>query len=337
MANLTATYMGLELKSPLILGSCNLTEKPGVPEELEEAGIGAIVYKSLFEEQIQLEGLQMSEDMSEYEYRSAEMERLFPAIEHSGPKEHLYKLEKLKKRVNVPVIASLNAIYEPTWVDYAKQLESTGVDALELNLFSEPRYFETSGESVEEKQLQIIESVKKAVKIPVSLKLSLFYTNPLNFIKKADEFGVNGYVLFNRFFHPEINLNDEEFYFPWHLSDTKDSLLAIRFAGLLYGNLEGSVCASRGVYSAKDVLKLILAGADTVQVVSTVYKNKPKVISEILGEMSKWMDEKGYKSLDDFRGKLSRKNLKDPFVYQRGQYVDILMSNEEIFKKYPTI
>lgn len=337
MANLTATYMGIELKSPLILGACNLTEKPGIPEELEEAGIGAIVYKSLFEEQIQLEELQMSEDMSEYEYRSAEMERLFPTIEHAGPKEHLYKLEKLKKRVNVPVIASLNAIYEPTWVDYAKQLESTGIDGLELNLFSEPRYFETSGESVEEKQLQIIESVKKAVNIPVSLKLSLFYTNPLNFIKKADEFGIDGYVLFNRFFHPEIDLYHEEFNFPWHLSDTKDSLLGIRFAGLLYGNLEGSVCASRGVYSAKDVLKLILAGADTVQMVSTVYKNKPKVVSEILEEMSKWMDEKGYKLLDDFRGKLSRKNLKDPFVYQRGQYVDILMSNEEIFKKYPTI
>jgi len=139
--------------------------KPGVAEQLEEAGIGAIVYKSLFEEQVQLEGLQMSEDLSEYEYRNAEMERLFPSIEHAGPKEHLFNLEKLKKSVNIPVIASLNAIYEPTWIEYAKELEKTGVDGLELNLYTVPGYFEMEGNAVEAKQVQIIEAVKKAVNI----------------------------------------------------------------------------------------------------------------------------------------------------------------------------
>ncbi len=337
MADLSTTYMGIKLRSPLILGSCNLVMKPGVAEQLEEAGIGAIVYKSLFEEQVQLEDLQMSEDLSEYEYRNAEMERLFPSIEHAGPKEHLFNLEKLKKSVNVPVIASLNAIYEPTWIEYAKELEKTGVDGLELNLYAVPGYFEMEGNAVEAKQVQIVEAVKQAVSIPVSVKISLFYTNPLNFIKKVDEAGADAYVLFNRFFQPDIDVDEEEFYFSWSLSNRKDSLMALRFAGLLYGNLDGSICAGRGVYNAKDVIKLILAGADAVQIVSTIYKNKPEVVSDILMDLNRWMDENEYKSLDDFRGKLSRKNLKDPFVYQRGQYVDIIMNSEEIIKKYPMV
>src|SRR5690554_5143370 len=277
MANLSTTYMGIELKSPLILGSCNLIMQPGFAEQLEEAGIGALVYKSLFEEQIQLEALQMSEDLGEYDFRSSEAERLFPNIEHAGPREHLYNIEKLKKKVNIPVIASLNAIYESTWIEYAKELEKTGVDGLELNLYSTPTYFEESGQLIEEKQLQIVESVKQAVSIPVSVKLSMFYTNPLNFIKRLDEKGAAGYVLFNRFFYPDIDVDIESFHFPWNLSNRKDHLLAMRFAGLLYGNLDGSVCGSGGIYTSQDVIKMLLSGADAVQLVSTIYKNKPEV------------------------------------------------------------
>lgn len=337
MASLSTTYMGVKLKNPLILGACNLVSKPGVVEQLEEAGIGAVVYRSLFEEQVQLEDLQMSEDLTEYEYRNAEMERLFPSIEHAGPKEHLYNLEKLKKKIDIPVFASLNAIYEPTWVEYAKELEKTGVDGLEINLYAVPGYFEVSGQSIEEKQIQIVEAVKQAVNIPVSVKISLFYTNPLNFIKKVDEAGADGFVLFNRFFQPDIDIETQEFYYPWELSNRKDQMVSLRFTGLLHGNVEGSVCASRGIYNSKDVIKMILAGADTVQLVSTIYKNKPSVVSDILIDLNKWMDENEYKTLDDFRGKLSRKNMKDPFSYQRAQYVDILMKSDTVFKKYPMV
>ena len=337
MANLSTTYMGIQLKSPLILGSCNLVLQPGMAEQLESAGIGAIVYKSLFEEQIQLENLQLSEELSEYEYRNAEMEHLFPAIEHAGPKEHLYNIEKLKKKLSVPVIASLNAIYESTWIEYAKELEKTGVDALELNLYATPGYFEEPGSLMEERQIQIVESVKQAVKIPVGVKISNQYTNPLNFIKRLDEAGADGYVLFNRFFHPDIDTEIENFHFPWNLSSPKDYLLALRFTGMLYGNLDGSICASGGIYTAKDVLKMILAGADAIQIVSALYKYKPEIVSDILMDLNNWMDEHQYKSLDEFRGNLSRIKLKDPYVYQRGQYVDILMKSEEVFKKYPMV
>jgi dihydroorotate dehydrogenase (fumarate) len=335
MANLETTYMGVKLKNPLILGACNLVSKPGFAEQLEESGIGAVVYRSLFEEQVQLEDLQMTEDLTEYEYRNAEMERLFPRIEHAGPKEHLYELEKFKKKLSIPVFASLNALYEPTWIEYAKELESTGVDGLELNLYNVPGYFEQSGQSIEDKQVQIVEAVKQTVKIPVSVKISLFYTNPLNFIKRVDEAGADAYVLFNRFFQPDINVEGQEFHFPWELSNPKDRMISLRFAGLLYGNLEGSICTSRGIYNWEDVIRMILAGADTVQLVSTIFKNKTGVVSEILTGMSHWMDEKGYKTLDDFKGKLSRKNIKDPFVYQRAQYVEILMHSDDVFKKYP--
>ncbi|HPF52895.1 MAG TPA: tRNA-dihydrouridine synthase, partial [Draconibacterium sp.] len=218
MADLSTTYMGVKLKNPLILGASNLVSKPDVIKQIEAAGIGAIVYRSLFEEQIQLENLQMDEQLSEYENRNAEMTSLFPGLEHAGPKEHLYNVEKLVKSVNVPVFASLNAIYEPTWVEYAKELEKTGIAGLEINLYAVPGYFERTGDQIEDKQIQIVKAIKKAVNIPVSVKISLFYTNPLNFIKKVDEAGADAYVLFNRFFQPEIDIDKEEYYYPWELS-----------------------------------------------------------------------------------------------------------------------
>jgi dihydroorotate dehydrogenase (fumarate) len=337
MADLSSTYMGVGLKNPIILGASNLVSKPEVVKELEEAGIAAIVYKSLFEEQIQLENLQFDEEINEYANRNSEMTRLFPDIEYAGPKEHLFNLKKLKQAASVPVFASLNAMYEPSWIEYAKLLEGTGIDGLELNLYATPGYFEVGASSIEEKQFQIVKSVKRAVKIPVSVKLSPFYTNTLNFIKKLDEAGVDGFVMFNRFFQPEIDIENEIFHFPWELTQARDHQLALRYAGLLHGNVAGNICASRGIYTSDDVIRLLLAGADVVQIVSAIYKNQPAIVATMLTELSQWMDKKGYKSLRDFRGKLSRKSLKDPYVYQRAQYVDILMRSEEIFKKYPMV
>ncbi len=329
--------MGLKLKNPLVLGASNLVTKPEVIKQLEEAGIAAIVYKSLFEEQIQLESLQFDDELHEYEERHAEMTSIFPDLEHAGPKEHLFNVKTLKENTSVPIIASLNAIYEISWVEYAKELEKAGVDALEINLYATPGYFEIQGAGIEDKQVQVVKSVKKAVKIPVSVKLSPFYTNTLNFIKKLDEAGADGYVLFNRFFQPDIDIQEELFYYPWELTQEKDYKLALRYAGLLYGNIDASICASRGISSSEDVIKMLLAGADVVQVVSAIYRYQPTFADKVLNELNGWMDQKGYKSLADFRGKLSRKNLKDPFAYQRAQYVDILMKSEEVFKKYPMI
>ncbi len=152
-----------------------------------------------------------------------------------------------------------------------------------------------------------------------------------------DEADINGLVMFNRFFQPEIDIETEEFQFPWELSQERDHQLALRYAGLLYGNIASEICASRGIYTSEDVIRLILAGADAVQMVSAIYKNQPSHIAKVLEGINAWMDKKGYQTLNDFKGKLSRKNMKDPFTYQRAQYIDILMKSEEIFKKYPMV
>ncbi|MGD9556952.1 MAG: dihydroorotate dehydrogenase-like protein, partial [Mangrovibacterium sp.] len=279
MPDLSTTYMGLKLKNPVILGASNLVSKPEMIEQLEEAGIAAVVYKSLFEEQIRLESIQLEEELHEYENRSAEMTSIFPDLEHAGPKEHLLNIKNLKNRIHIPLIGSLNALYELTWIDYARELEQAGVDAIEINLFAVPGYFETEGRKIEDRQVQIVQSVRKAVQIPVSVKLSPFYTNTLNFIKKLDEAGADGFVLFNRFFQPDINIQEELFYFPWELSREKDYQLALRYSGLLYENTDAGICASNGITDHEDIIRLLLAGTNAVQMVSAIYKHQPPYVT----------------------------------------------------------
>lgn len=337
MADLRTTYMGVPLKNPIILGASGMVEDFETIKQVERAGIGAIVYKSLFEEQIQLEEVQLDEMLGEYNDRNAEMVNLFPDVKHAGAKEHLHRVKKLKENVDVPVFASLNAIYDSTWVEYAKELEQTGIDGLELNFYDVPTDLAVSGSSIEQKQLQILKEVKNAVSIPVSVKLSPFYVNPLNFIKQLDNEKLDGLVLFNRFFQPEINIETEEFFYPFDLTHDKEYQLALRFTGLLYGNINANIIASRGISDGSDVIKMLLAGATAVQSVSTIYRNKAKHITLMLETLENWMDKKGYKTIDDFRGKLAMKNLKDPYAYRRAHYISILMKSKDVLVKYPMI
>ncbi|MFO7829702.1 MAG: dihydroorotate dehydrogenase-like protein [Bacteroidales bacterium] len=338
MADLTTTYLGLKLKNPVIAGSSNLAMSIENAKAMEKAGVAAIVYKSLFEEQINFEAAEMDEDLEAYNERHAEMITLYPEMEHAGPKDHLLQLKKLKENVSIPVIASLNAIYEETWIEYAKLIEETGVDAIELNLYSVPKKFELTGKAMEDKQLEIVQSIKKSVKIPISVKISPFYSNTLNFIKQLDDLKVDGLVLFNKLFEPEIDIKEEKHIFPFNLSSKGDYRLALRYAGLLHGNIKANMSAGSGIFDGEDVIKMLLAGSDTVQVVSTLYKNKIGQITKILNEIDAWMEQKGYQTIDAFRGKLARINTKDPFVYLRAQYVDILLNtSEQLLKKYPMV
>lgn len=335
MADLSTTYMGLKLKNPVIAGSSNLALHIDNIKAMEDAGIGAIVYKSLFEEQINLESAQMDDDMHLYDDRHAEMVRLFPNIEHAGPKEYLVQLKKIKKSSSVPIIASLNAIYIESWIEYAKLIEETGVDALEINLYTIPKNFELKGSEYEHNQLEVVKAVKKALKIPVAVKLSNAYSNPLNFISEIDKLNIDGLVLFNRFFEPEIDIDSEKHIFPFNLSNKGDYRNSLRYAGLLYGNIKADISSASGIFDGDDAIKMLLAGATTVQVVSTLYKNKFGQITKILNDIQSWMDKKEYTSINDFRGKLSRKNTNDPYVYKRSQYVDILLnSSDQILRKY---
>jgi len=337
MVDLRTKYLGIELKNPIIIGASNLVTKLDNVKRAEQAGAAAIVYKSLFEEQIQLESAQLDDALDEYNDRNAEMVNIFPKIEHAGPEEHLVNLRKVKESIKIPVIASLNAIYKESWIEYARLLEQTGVDALELNFFYVPRDLETDGRDVTTQQLDILKEVRINVKVPVSIKLSPFYANPLNIISHMNKLGVNGFVLFNRLFQPDIDIEKQEHFSPFNLSNPEDHKLSLRFVGLTYGTINGSVCANTGIYTGADVVKMILAGADCVQVVSTVYKNRVEYVANMLRDLEAWMESKNYGSLADFRGKLSNKKLNDPFVYKRAQYIDLLLKSETIFKKYPVI
>ncbi len=335
MANLSSSYMGIELKNPIIVGASNLVTDMDTAKQMEQAGAAAIVYKSLFEEQIQLESLEMQQDLEEYNEIHAEMITLFPDLQHAGPEEHLLNLKNLKNEVSIPVIASLNCVYDITWAEYAMELEKAGADALELNFYATPRDFEKEGKEIVEEQVAIVKKVKAKVTIPVSVKISPFYTNPLKVIAEMDKAGADAVVLFNRLFQPDIDVEAEEMHFPWNLSNKEDSRLSLRFAGLLYGNINAQICGNTGIFEGSDVAKMLLAGADTVQVVSTLYRNKPEQIGKIISSLEEWMDAKKYGSIADFKGKLSMKNINDPYAYKRAQYVDILMKADRIFQRYP--
>lgn len=335
MNKLTTNYLGIELKNPLIVGASNLVTDKNNLKKLEEKGAAAIVYKSLFEEQIQLESLQLKDQLDKYNERHAEMIDLFPGIDHAGPEEFLHELQRAKEAVNIPIIANVNAVNPGSWVEYAKQIEQTGVDALELNLYHLPKNFEKEGKEIVKEHVDILTEVKKNTNLPISVKLTPFYTNILKLIKALDNEGAQGFVLFNRLFQPDIDIDREEHHFPYNLSNQNDNRLPLRFSGLLYNNINANICASRGIFTGEDLIKMVMAGADCVQVVSTIYKNGIDQVEKIIKDLDNWMENKNYSSLDDFKGKLSNDSLKDPFAYKRAQYIDILMKSDKIFTKHP--
>jgi len=339
MTDLKTTYMGLDLKNPIIIGASNLVTNIDNLKRMEDAGAAAIVYKSLFQEQVELENLEHHELKSEYEDRNAEMVKLFHnySNESSGLSDHLTALRKAKESVAIPVFASINAINNETWVDYAKRVEETGVDGIELNMYTSPEKSGTDYEDIEAQQVRILRDVKSAVSIPVSVKLSPFYSNPLKLISDFEKAGADAFVLFNRLYQPDIDIDAEKHHFPYTLSSREDSRLSLRFAGMLYGKTKASVCANTGIISGHDVIKMILAGADTVQIVSTLYINQIEVISTMLSELEKWMHDKDYQTIDSFRGKLSMINSENKLPYHRVQYMDFMMTTTQILKKFKVI
>ena len=331
--------MGIELKNPVIIGASNIVTDIDNLKRIERAGAAAVVYKSLFEEQIQLENLEMFERKTEYSDRNAEMVNLFPVSISGTPDimEHLCALKKAKDSITIPLFASINAVLEETWIEYAKKIEDTGVDGLELNFYSVPENMDGESENIEDKQVRILRDIKAAVNIPVSVKLSSYHTNPLKHISYLENAGADAFVLFNRLFQPDIDIQAEEHHFPYSLSNSEDNRLPLRFAGLLYGNTKASVCTNTGIMNGSDVIKMILAGADCVQIVSTVYLNQIEVINTMIRELGRWMDSKGYNTIESFRGKLSKKNSENKLPYHRAQYMDFMMTTSQILKKYKII
>ena len=333
MANLKTNYLGLELRNPIIAGASNLSDSVEKAIQLQEAGAGAIVYKSLFEEQIQLEELEMEKGMEAYDERHAEMIKLFPSLKHASTEAHLQKLREVSNALSIPIIASINAVFSDSWVEYAKKVEQTGVDAIEINFYHTPKDFGVSGASVIAEQVEITKRIKTAISIPISVKLSPFYANPLHVASQLSNAGADGIVLFNRTFQPDIDVEHEKLVQRMSLSSPEEMLLPLRFTGLAFGHIPSDICASTGIYSGHDVAKMLLAGASAVQVVSALYKKKIDHISDMLNELESWMDKKGYPDIPHFQGKLSKMNINHPTAYQRSQYVDLLLNGESMLSK----
>ncbi len=331
--SLSTYYGGLTLKNPIVIGSSNIVSDVENLVKLEEAGAAAIVYKSLFEEQIELESFKMDQMSESYSNWDAEHTTFFPSARHAGPAEHLRQLKEARRKIKIPLIGSLNCINDESWLTYALKMEDTGIDGLELNFYNNNLDFNASSEVIEEKQIKTIELVRAGVRLPLFVKLSPFYTNTLRLISRMDKVNVDGFILFNRLFQPDIDIEEEQHHYPYIFSSENDNRLALRYAGLLHKKIKGTIVCNTGILNGKDVVKMILAGAQAVQVVSAVYKKGINTITHMLEEMEGWMKKKGYDSLEDFQGKLSKENLADPFAYKRAQYVDILMKSE-IFMQY---
>jgi len=334
MANLKTKYMGIELDNPIILGACNMSNNLDKIKKAEEFGVGAIVYKSLFEEQIQLEALQLDEELTEFNDIYAEMLTIHPNINFAGPDNHLMNLRKTKESLSIPVIASLNAINYDTWIKYAKLICETGVDGIELNFYHIPSDFNKTATEIEDEQVEIVKAIRKNISIPISVKLSSDYSNMLSFINRLDQTGIDAFVLFNSFFQPNINIVTEKHIKSFNFSNEGDYKKSLRYSGLLFENIKADICGSYGIFTGADVIKLILSGASCVQGVSTFYKNGLKQIASIKKELVDWMENKNYKSIDDFKGKLAKNKLSNgSFAYKRAQYVELLMNSEDIFGK----
>lgn len=336
MTDLRTEYMGIDLKNPVIVGASKLTGDMSTLKELEKAGAGAVVTASLFEEQIRIQDERLEDTFLDLGGMH-QTELNLSSFSGSLPEEHLYWVEKAVKTLDIPVIASLNATDEKIWTDWAKKLEGTGVAGLELNLYSVPLRFDRTSSDMEDDQIRIIRKVTEAVQIPVSVKLSPYYANPLNIMAKMDRAGARGFVLFNRFFQPDIDVHSMSSKYTFDLSSPMENRLALRFTALLHNRIKGSLCSSTGISSADDVIKMILAGADCVQMVSALYQNRISWLGSVLKDIQKWMKSQGFENLQSFRGKMDKENSEDPYAYERAQYVKILLESANSTGKNPLL
>lgn len=323
MANLSVKYMGLNLRNPIIVGSSGLTEKEGTIRNLEQNGAAAVVLRSLFEEEIVLEKearlSQMQsgrslypESLDFYQYEDAPRE---------STTEYLELIHSVKKQVSIPVLASINCMTAQQWTWFPKELEMAGADALELNLFILPSDLDRSARENEKVYFDIIGEVAEKVKIPVSLKISYYFSNLATMIKRLSETSISGLVLFNRFYSPDINLDNFEITSGSVLSSPGDLSLSLRWIAIMAERVNCDLAASTGIHDGAAVIKQVLAGATAVQVVSAIYRHGGERIGEMLHDLETWMGKHGFSSIDDFRGKLSQGKSENPAAFERVQFM----------------
>jgi dihydroorotate dehydrogenase (fumarate) len=325
MSDLSTTYMGLKLPSPLVVASSSISNKVENFQSAEASGAGAIVLRSLFEEQIEAAETELQEAIAFQADANPEARSYLPP-QRIGPREYLRLLEKAKRSVRIPVIASLNASAPGSWSEYAKQLEDSGADAIEVNIYNVNAAIGVTGDEVERQYLEIVRSVRRTVKVPVALKLSPFFTSFANVAKRFDDEGVNALVLFNRFLQPDIDLDRMALNSSMQLSNPWEMLLPLRWTAILHGRVKCDLAASTGVHDAAGVVKMLLAGSTVVQLAAALLRNGVTHLATLRSGLQEWMERGHFSAVDDFRGTLSQKEAKDPRAFERAQYVNLILS-----------
>ena len=319
-------YMGMDLKSPLVAGASPICDNIDNIKKLEDAGASALVLLSLFQEQVIQEQKEILYHSIVGNYISPESTAFFPEPDEyrHTPDEYLNLIRKAKSTVAIPVIGSLNGANAEGWTDFAAKIEEAGADGLELNIYYIPTDFNLSGSEIENNYINIIKSVKSAVKIPVAVKLSPFFSNMANMARRIDEAGADALVLFNRFYQPDIDL--EELVVKPHivLSNPLELRLPLRWIAILKGRIKAGLAATSGVHGYEDVLKAIMAGADVVQLASALLQHGIGHLTKIETDLVRWMEEKEYKSIKQMQGSLSQQKNADPSAYERAQYMKAL-------------
>jgi len=326
--DLTTTYLGLNLRSPLVVSASPLSEDIQNVRKMEDAGASAVVLYSIFEEQFSLEQRELHYHTESAAYSSAEAQTYFPEADdyRTGPEEYLNLIRNAKEAVNIPIIASLNGSTPGGWTKFAKQFQEAGADAIELNVYYIPTNIEESGEKVEQTYIDILKQVKDAVDIPVSIKLSPFFSNMANMAKKLDDAGANGLVLFNRFYQPDVDLEELEVKPQIQLSHSSASRLPLRWIAILKNNIKADLAATSGIHTGYDVIKMMMAGANVAMFASALLKNGIYHLTEVEKEMTEWLVENEYISAKQMIGSMCQKNVGDPSSYERAQYMKALTS-----------
>lgn len=319
--DLSVSYLGLKIKSPVVVGSSSLTASVENLKKIEASGAGAVVLKSIFEEEIYNEYSSILEKEKDAEFPDVRFLDYYDyKIKQDNIKKYLELIKEAKAALSIPVIASINCVSSWEWSFFAKKLEEAGADALEVNLFTLPSDFSKTCTSVEESYLSTMQKIKAAVNIPVSVKLSYYFADLAAFVKKASEH-VDGVVLFNRFFHPDFDIDEFKVIPSNVLSQSSDLAISLRWMSIMAGRVDSDLIASTGVHDGASVIKEILAGANAVQVVSSLYKNGIDSVSTMLDDVKAWMEKHGFESLADFRGKMSQENSPNPAEYERVQFM----------------
>ncbi|HUF00555.1 MAG TPA: dihydroorotate dehydrogenase-like protein [Anaerolineales bacterium] len=333
MTDLSTTYLGLNLKTPLVASASPLSKKIDKARKLEEAGISAIVMYSLFEEQIIHESLEQHHYLTRTTDAFPEALSLLPdgGLYGISPEKYLNQVAGLKKALSIPVIGSLNGVTKGGWTDYARRIEEAGADALELNMYYLATDLDVTSAEIENQQVDLVAEIKSAITIPLAVKISPFVTSVSNFTKRLVEAGADGLVLFNRFYQPDFDLEELQIVHTLDLSTSADLRLPLRWISILHGKLNADLALTSGVHTARDVLKAMMAGAQVAMIASELlWDGSIQRVKEILDQTQKWMEEHEYVSIKQMQGSMSQKSVSNPAAFERANYMKVLNSFREL-------